>query len=214
MSIRKDVDGQPNAAFRERENILKTIEHLVGLCRGLVCDGQLHDGEIVYLDTWIRNNSTTINEHPVGRLILQRVERVLADGVVTDEERAELIEVLGSVVGGAYDDGAAGGISMDAGSASSAEIEFQNRSFVITGKFIYGPRRLVEQAIIQRSGFIHDGVTQKTNYVVVGTMGSRDWTNTSFGSKLEKVHKLREEGFPIVILSEPEWVDSLQIVSS
>lgn len=210
MSNPKDSHGQPDAAFRARENILKTVEHLIGLCRGLVCDGELHDCEIVYLDTWIRNNASTLREHPIGRLLIQRVERVLADGAVSDEERVELLEVLGSVIGGAQEDNAAGGLSMSAPNKIITErIEFANRSFVITGKFLYGPRRIVEQAITERFGLIHDGVTQKSHYVVVGTMGSRDWTNTSFGSKLEKVHKLREEGFPIVILSEPEWADAL-----
>lgn len=210
MSNPKDSHGQPDAAFRARENILKTVEHLIGLCRGLVCDGELHDSEIVYLDTWIRNNASTLREHPIGRLLIQRVERVLADGAVSDEERVELLEVLGSVIGGAQEDSAAGGLSMSAPNKIITErIEFASRNFVITGKFLYGPRRIVEQAITERFGLIHDGVTQKSHYVVVGTIGSRDWTNTSFGSKLEKVHKLREEGFPIVILSEPEWVDAL-----
>jgi NAD-dependent DNA ligase len=209
MRTSQDEDGQPFAAFRARENTIKMLEHLIGLCRGLVCDGVLHDGEIFYLDTWLKNNSLLISGHPIGRLVTQRVERVLADGTVSEEERSELIEVLGSVIGGLGQDGGAGGLSIALTEKPQEAVSFENRSFVITGKFIYGPRRQVEQAISERAGIIHDGVTKKTNYVVLGTMGSRDWTNSSFGTKLEKVYALQEAGNPIVILSEPEWVDAL-----
>ena len=209
MNTRQDEDGQPNRAFRARENIVKTVEHLIGLCRGLICDGALHDGEIYYLDTWLKNNYSLLSEHPIGRLIAQRVQRVLADGVVTEDERSELIEVLGSVIGGVDQDGGAGGLSMATPETPRNVISFANKCFVITGKFLYGPRRHVEQAICDRAGTILDGVTKKTDYVVLGTMGSRDWTNSSFGTKLEKVYELQEAGHPIVVLSEPDWVEAL-----
>lgn len=208
-----DSYGQPAPGIRLRENILKAVEHLLGLCRGVMADGEINDREIAVLATWMANNQNLLVEHPVGRVLVARVARVLDDGVVTDDERSDLQSALEQILGGGVlDDAGAGGLSSTAGQSSNdGPVLFEGRRFVVTGKFLYGPRRIVEEEIQRRGGELLTAVSPRTHVVVVGTMGSRDWTNTSFGTKLEKVYALQEAGHPIRIVAEPTWVEALRL---
>ncbi len=206
----KNDDGQPFGGIRDRENILQTVEHLLGLCRGLLADNQLNRHEVAFLATWMENHLDDLRQHPVGRLLIARVARVVEDGVVTDEELLDLKSGLEEVLGGGvFDDAGAGGLACTAGADSGVAIDFAGRAFVVTGKFLYGPRRIVEAAIVDRGGLLLDTVSKKVHYVVIGTMGSRDWTNSSFGGKLEKVYELKEQGHDVKIVPEPDWVAAL-----
>lgn len=206
----RNADGQPLAGFRDRENILKTVEHLLGLCRGLLADGQLNVQEVTFLATWMENHLDELREHPVGRLLIARVVRVIQDNVITEEELLDLKSGLEEVLGGGvFDDAGAGGLACTAKADTGVAIAFSGRAFVVTGKFLYGPRRAVEEAILDRGGLLLDSVSKKVHYVVIGTMGSRDWTNSSFGTKLEKVYALKEEGHDVRIIAEPDWVEAL-----
>jgi hypothetical protein len=49
----------------------------------------------------------------------------------------------------------------------------------------------------------------ETNYVVIGTFGSRDWVHTSFGRKIEKAVDYRTKGYPLAIITEDHWAAQL-----
>ena len=136
----RNADGQPLAGFRDRENILKTVEHLLGLCRGLLADGQLNVQEVTFLATWMENHLDELREHPVGRLLIARVVRVIQDNVITEEELLDLKSGLEEVLGGGvFDDAGAGGLACTAKADTGVAIAFSGRAFVVTGKFLYGP---------------------------------------------------------------------------
>jgi hypothetical protein len=48
-------------------------------------------------------------------------------------------------------------------------------------------------------------VTQKTNYVVVGTYVTDSWKHSSFGNKILTAVDYRNRGLPISIISEKHW---------
>jgi hypothetical protein len=70
-----------------------SLGSLVGLAQGMLCDGELSDKEIEALKHWCIENRQLCYSWP-GDVIYDKVTEVLKDGVVTDEERAHLIEVL------------------------------------------------------------------------------------------------------------------------
>jgi NAD-dependent DNA ligase len=75
---------------------------------------------------------------------------------------------------------------------------------------VYGPRKRCENEILSRGGIIAPNVTLRTSYLVVGTLGSRDWVNTAFGRKIEKAVEYRERcGASISIISERRWLEFL-----
>ena len=86
---------------------------------------------------------------------------------------------------------------------------FKNQCFCLTGKFMMGPRANHEFEIKDRGGITHANVTEETNYLVIGSMGSTDWLHSTFGRKIEKAVSLAERGHPIALISEEHWADHL-----
>jgi hypothetical protein len=70
-----------------------SLGSLVGLAQGMLCDGELSDKEIDALKRWCSENQQLCYSWP-GDVIYDKVTEVLKDGIVTEEERAHLIEVL------------------------------------------------------------------------------------------------------------------------
>lgn len=207
-----DPDGQPVVrAFNWHRNLAKSTSALIGLCSGLVADQVLNDGEITFLDTWLAENADVAASFP-GNIIADRLHAVLADGVVTEDERADLMETLTKVSGGAVQDhGVASGMATRLGveEAGAAEIEIPGRAFCFTGKFVYGPRARCESAVADRGGRVISGVTRELDYLVIGTLASRDWAHTSHGRKIEKAQAMRADGHSVLVLGEEVWVRRL-----
>lgn len=58
---------------------------LLTLCQSITSDGRLNDLEIGELRQWLRANRTA--DLPAIGFLVETVERILADGIVTDQER-------------------------------------------------------------------------------------------------------------------------------
>ena len=93
------------------------------------------------------------------------------------------------------------------------EVVFDGKTFVFTGKFEYGERRECQTATRERGG-VSDGkgtVGQFTDYLVIGSAGSPNWSSGKYGRKIEKAIVLRRDlGCPAII-SEEHWVASLDL---
>jgi NAD-dependent DNA ligase len=82
----------------------------------------------------------------------------------------------------------------------------KDRLFNITGKFAYGTRKKVIEAIESSGGKAEDSPpTRKSHYLVIGLFASRDWVHTNHGRKIERAVELRKSGSGIAILSEEHW---------
>jgi len=75
-----------------------------------------------------------------------------------------------------------------------------------TGKFITGPRRVVESTAQRLGASVKGGVTNDVTALVIGTLASSDWRFSSHGRKIEKAIKLKEKGLPVVIITEQTWL--------
>jgi hypothetical protein len=86
------------------------------------------------------------------------------------------------------------------------KVVFSGNEFVPTGRFAFGTRQKVFEAISSLNGIPKDGFpAQSTRYLVIGVFASRDWYHTNYGRKIERAVELRAEGHPITILSEEHW---------
>ena len=70
----------------------RQIDQLIGLAQGILADGIVSQAEAEMLQSWLRLNHRTDNPY-VSRL-LDQVERVLADGVLDEDEGRELHDAL------------------------------------------------------------------------------------------------------------------------
>ena len=139
----------------------------------------------------------------------ERLTRIFQDGRIDDDERLELKEILESVVGGKA--------GMILGEDSATELPFDRPPpvivwsgsiFVFTGKFAFGTRAECQRQTVRLGGVCEQDIATRTNYLVIGTFGSRDWVHTPFGRKIEKAVGLRTSGIPIAIVAEDHWAVS------
>ena len=73
------------------------------------------------------------------------------------------------------------------------------------------PWKECEEAIVARGGKIKGkaGVSQETDYLVIGEEGSKAWKQDNYGRKIEAaIVSRREHGKPAII-SEEHWAEAL-----
>ena len=185
------------------------INELVGVLSGIAADGVLDDKEIGFLAHWLSNNSEIENQWP-AMVIRDRLKIAMADNILSKDERDDLLQLVQEIVGGDFEN-----TSIAHGMATAFfedlvdGVEFEGRCFCFTGKFVSGARRAVENSAILRGGLARSDVTNGVDYLVIGTLASRDWRFSSHGRKIEKALKLREGGKPIKIITERSWVKFL-----
>jgi NAD-dependent DNA ligase len=193
------------AAFR---NEMRTsCAALVGIVQGLMADGVLNDQEIQFLKSWLDGAQNVSLSWP-GTVIHAQVQAVLADGFVTADERAHLIDTLGQLLGGKLDEVAEASFVSELPVDQLHGMELVGKQFCFTGDFVFGPRKNCENAVVRRGGLI-SGVTKKLDYLVVGGLGSPEWKHGSFGTKIEKAMQHKQAGVPLFIVHEDTWASAL-----
>jgi len=63
---------------------------LIGLVEGISIDGSINESEIAFLRLWLQENREVRNQHPFTEL-MPVVEMAIADGVLTDDERQDIL---------------------------------------------------------------------------------------------------------------------------
>ena len=205
MSQGKEMAPMGSMTHDRRQD--RVTNELVGLCRGLLADGHVNQMEAEFLKGWIERNAAFVGEYPFAQ-IYGLLSDILKDGVIDEDESADLHETLARFVGGEVFDERAETASLSTSlplTDPPPVIEHSGALFVVTGTFAFGPRALVHKAIEERGGLIGSSPTKKTRYLVIGELGSRDWINSNAGTKILKAVGLRDEGHPIAIVSEPHW---------
>jgi hypothetical protein len=205
-----DLDGQPiNTAFNATRRSERSTSELIGLAKGIIADGEVSRPEFGMLLSWLEANPEATFYYP-GNVLLCRVHRIIEDRVVDDEELDDLGDLLKEMTGMAH------GPIRGANAATTLpfdhpppQMQWTGSVFVFTGKFAYGPRSVCEREVCGRGGQCAPSPSKRTRYLVIGTVGSRDWFHTTHGRKIEHAVNLREKGVPIAIISEDHWAMSL-----
>lgn len=205
-----DDDAQPfNQNFNAARRMERDISELLGLAKGLLADGQLSIEETGLLADWIRAHPDATGTWP-GSALASRLTQIYADGTVTEEERDDLRELLSGLVGGKL--GILAGLEPTTSlplDSPPPQVLFQEKTFVLTGKFVMGPRAACERLTALAGGQCETSVTKRTSYLVIGTFASRDWIHSTYGRKIEKAMEYRDSGQAIAIISEEHWADAI-----
>ncbi len=203
-----DSHGQPLRLFKANleNNISKAIDRLSGICEGILADGVVSEEEARFFSDWVRQNAVLEPVWPMTD-ILARVERIFADGQVDNEEREELRAVMTEICGQT-------GQTNPASTPSTRlplddpepPMEIPGRNFHITGRFAYGTRAKVFEAITALGASATDAhPNRSSHYLVIGTFASRDWIHTTYGRKIERAVELRSSRSGIAIVTEEHW---------
>ncbi|MGB9669941.1 MAG: BRCT domain-containing protein [Halothiobacillaceae bacterium] len=199
--------------FQQARMDRRAADALVGLAAGLAADGVVTQSEAEFLRLWLENNLAYL-EDPVINLLYRRLNDMLADGVLDDEEAAELLNMLHSFAGLSISKPLPVEHTFTAPNDlplcdPAPELICPERSFVFTGVMAFGPRKECQRIVLDRGGEIAKGVSKKVHYLVIGSVGNEQWRHSSYGLKIMKAVELREAGVPIAIVGEEHWQRAL-----
>jgi len=187
-------------------SISRSIDELISLSKGLLADGRLNDEEIRYLDEWLKTNQQCLQRWP-GNAIFDRVARVLEDSIIEEQERTDLFDILRQTIGLSESKVAFEAIPWQ---DSKIMVEFTGRHFCFTGRFAFGARAIITSATEKAGGLCSNVLNEHIDFLVVGSLSTHEWLNSSSGAKLQRAQKLKEANCKIAIVSEYYWYESLK----
>jgi hypothetical protein len=204
-----DQHGQPNAAFNAERRADRAIHEMLGICKVILADGLVTPEEATFLRRWLAANPEATADF-AGATIARRLSSIFEDGRIDPDEQRDLAGLLRLLVGGKVSviggENVATALPLD---RPPPPVLFDGRTFVFTGRLAFGPRHACEEAVIELGGTCRPNITKRSDYVVIGSFGSRDWAHTSYGRKIQKAVDYRESGCPIAIIAEDHWAAAL-----
>ena len=198
------------------DTITSSIQFLLGLVHGIMADGVLSDSEILSLNSWISTNSFLSGCYPFDE-IDSLLSSVLADKMITDDERNTLLAFLSSLVEfkDSYNlsesdfSALRDTYSVDGICASCPDIQIADHIFCFTGESYRATRKEIRDTIEQLGGIFRGSVSAKTDYLVVGNAGNPCWAYACYGRKIEEAVSLRKSGSHVVIINETDFWDAV-----
>ena len=182
---------------------------MVGLVRGVVADGVVSGDEAARLAEWTRTNPEVATRWPAN-LLARRLKRIFSDGRVDAQERQRLAATLSQLA--ENHDNVRGGFPLTTDlpiTRPEPAVVFEGRTFVFAGEMSYGPAHACEREILELGGMYERTVNRRTDYLVIGTLASDDWSQDSFGRLVDDVVQYRARGIPIAVMTEEHWVAAL-----
>lgn len=202
-------DADEPDAYTARE-LERAVDELLGICKGIISDGQVAPEEADYLKLWLDKHQAYKSFWPAN-VLSERIAAIYEDGIVDEAEQEELAELLGKITGekpGFKDAiGLAKAVSVD---FPQLRVEFEGKSFCLTGRFAYGPQNKCVAAINSRGGSCSEFPNLETDYLVVGALQGKGWELPTKGKKIEFVVTNLEARSRTAIISEENWTYHLQ----
>lgn len=159
----------------------KNVDECIGICKGILSDDEFNESEKNFLIDWIRKHDLDKND---------RIVKILFDELNNSNHTlTDLKEVLISFTGGTLtpSDEVKSMTTLLPIEKDLRSIEFENKSFCLTGKFssAYGNRKAIEDIIKDKGGSIKDKAIKSLDYLVIGELGNTDWIHSTYGRKIQ-----------------------------
>ena len=203
---KKTLSTKENKRYNQKRVVDRNIDELIGLARGILADGKVDQAEAETLQKWLIAVSGT--EHPMLQNLLVKVNEMLEDNVLDDEESAELFETLNEFIGGNFEKGEILKSTSLPLENPEPEINIEGSSFCFTGTFTSGTRKEVE-AMAEEKGGKATRLNGSTDFLVIGAYATDSWIHSSYGRKIEQALDYQKKGGHIKIISEEHWLKFL-----
>lgn len=192
--------------FNRKQTEDRQIDTLIGLSKGLIADGKVVQAEAEFLQTWLVQ-AQSYSTNPIVLNLLGKVEAMLSDGVLDDDEAKELMSILQQISGESSELGEVAKTASLPIDNPAPSLTFQGKSFLFTGTCAFGTRKQCQAAVESLGGTNAKGVTKSLDYLVLGTYVTDSWVHETFGRKIEKAMEYRNTGVPLCIITEEHWAN-------
>ncbi|UUC44694.1 BRCT domain-containing protein [Flavobacterium cerinum] len=192
--------------------VTSDLQILQGICHGILADGTINDKEIYDLQQWLNDNDHLNSHYPYDE-IRSLVLSVLADKQIDDDERIVLMAYFKQFVSLQNENirekvaQQTADVTISGLCTSEPQVEFEGKTFCITGVLKRGNRESLQRDIVRLGGIPTDTITKKTDYLIVGDNGNPAWAFSCYGRKVEKAINLRKEGHTIMLIHEFDFSD-------
>lgn len=170
------------------------LQILQGILEGIACDKKIVIEEIENLKIWLIKNDYLSGVYPYDKVLLI-VNKVLEDGILTENEKEELALSFNEILNPVCSD--------------NKSIELNGKTFCLTGDFKNGTKSEIKQKLEKFGAIEKSGVSTKLNYLFVGGLGSDAWKYGNIGGKIAKAQELQEKGSLIQIIREEDLFENI-----
>jgi hypothetical protein len=191
------------------------LQTLQGVLHGVMADGILSDEEIMNLHKWVERNSHMATYYPFDE-IRSLLLSVVSDGIIEEEERLVLMAFFNQFIT-IHDEPTLirileqiKDIKIDGHCTSEPIIDFEGKTFCVTGIISRGSRKQLYDQISLLGGIIAPGVSKTLDYLIVGDHGNPAFAFACYGRKVEKAIGLRKEGHRIQLIHEYDMLDAIE----
>ena len=202
-----DIDDDENLIIHYNAPLItdRAIQEFQGMASVIIYDGVVDDDEIEILLSWTEKYQDFCDQWPLSQLE-SLIQKILEDGVVTIDERKELLNFLSSIAAAPDGDPTVKNIFSE-----NVHIAFPEKHFLFTGKLQFGIRRKAQNEVDQRGGFcINSYSRRKLDYLIVGLLGQDAWKFSRFGRKIEACMKdIESRKTKAVIIKEKEFIKAI-----
>ena len=195
--------------------ITSDLQVLQGIFHGILSDGIVKDEEIYSLNNWLKENEHLSTFYPYDE-IQSIIISIISDKKIIEEERNILMTFLKNFVelGNKETDKSIKNITQDININGICSIDpiitFENKVFCITGILSRETKTELHKTLIELGAKITDGLTRKTDYLIVADNNNPAWAYSCYGRKVEKAVNLRKEGNQIILIHEFDLYDSIE----
>lgn len=172
-----------------------SLQILMGFLSGINCDQAINIDELSSLQEWLDKNQHLRGNYPYDAII-RILENVLSDGIITSEEESSLKIQFSQFTDPVQ-------------SKSDTKVIIYGKNVCLSGNFVNGTKEDIEQIITARDGIVVSSVSSKTNILVIGGEGSKDWSFSNYGTKAKRAMELRSKGSDILIIGEIDFLNSI-----
>lgn len=189
----------------EHDNMDALVNMLLGFLQGISADNNIAEQEVLALSSLLLKHRDLLASWP-GSLLFNRLNDILADGEITEDEREDLLELVKQISGQRFtESGLATGMATEF-FADGELMSINGKTVCFTGKFLSDTRHNLELQAKTLGASPVKGITTHLDVLIIGSLASRDWMFTSHGRKIEAAIKAKDKGQDIQIINEEDWV--------
>lgn len=165
---------------------------------GIVGDEVINEKEVILLKKWLDDNQNLSGNYPFDK-VSNVINNALDDGIIDQNELEEMLQLFKKFLN-----------PVESCSCNcDQQIDLYNKIVCLTGEFSFLERNKFENAITSFGATVKPNVTKKTDYVIVGSLGSSNWSTGNYGNKIKKAMELIDQGCEVQIISENDLVQAL-----
>ena len=197
---------------RDRKRLAKRqMDTLIGISKGVIADGIVNQKEAEFLLNWLETSESGGYENPMVESLIDRIYDMLEDGLLDDEESQELFEALKIFTG---DIPGEGEVIMPALPLDDPppQVIFTGKVFLFTGTFNLGARTECIEMVQMMGGENSKNLTQKVDYLVIGSYVTTTWKHESYGNKIEKAVVYRTNSRKPALISEGHFIEAFETI--